>query len=61
MVVKEIWRRYRSRYLPGQALSRAESRPQSSAHIVVDNDDPESPRILEWAPPAASLRDTTWH
>lgn len=44
--------RYERRYLPGQALYRAEANPQGVAHIVIDNDDPTSPHILRWEPPA---------
>lgn len=43
--------RYERRYLPGQALYRAEANPQQAAHIVIDNDDLTSPKILKWAPP----------
>ncbi|WP_457025938.1 hypothetical protein [Geodermatophilus sp. SYSU D01119] len=48
-----VGQRYRTRYLPGQALYRAEARPAGSAHVVVDNDDPAAPVVLRWAPPAA--------
>ncbi len=43
--------RYRSRYLPGQALYRDEAKPQHAAHIVVDNSDPENPVALKWDVP----------
>jgi uridine kinase len=44
--------RYQRRYLPGQALYRAEASPHECAHIVIDNDDPRSPNIVKWKPPA---------
>lgn len=44
--------RYERRYLPGQALYRAEAAPHDAAHIVIDNEDPASPLIVKWEPPA---------
>jgi len=43
--------RYLGRYLPGQALYRAEAAPEEHAHIVVGNDDPAEPVIIRWLPP----------
>jgi hypothetical protein len=43
----EIERRYHQRYLPAQALYRAEARPETTAHVVVDNVRPAMPRIVE--------------
>jgi uridine kinase len=40
--------KYRSRYLPGQALYRMEARPQDAAHIVIDNSDPDRPEVMKW-------------
>ena len=48
-----VERRYRARYLPGQALYRQESGPLEQAHVVVDHTDPEDPRVLRWSPTAA--------
>jgi uridine kinase len=45
--------RYRTRYLPGQALYRAEVDPERIAHVVIDNDDVSTPRILRWEPPGS--------
>ena len=50
----EIRRRYLSRYLPGQALYRAEATPEDTAHVVVDNDDPRHPVIIRWQPPRSA-------
>jgi uridine kinase len=44
----EVERRYRERYLPGQALYRAEVGPERLADVLVDNEDPVRPRILRW-------------
>jgi uridine kinase len=46
-----IVERYRRRYLPGQALYRQEARPHDQADIIIDNDDPGSPKILSWNVP----------
>jgi uridine kinase len=45
---KEIERRYAGRYLPGQALYRERADPEMHAHILVDNERPEAPRIEHW-------------
>lgn len=50
--VDAVRKRYSSRYLPGQALYRAEAQPLRSADVVVDNDEPDSPEIVKWAPRA---------
>ncbi|MCB2223451.1 MAG: uridine kinase [Actinobacteria bacterium] len=42
----EIERRYRERYLPGQARYRAAAHPEERADVLVGNDDPEAPVIL---------------
>ncbi|UOY02771.1 hypothetical protein [Blastococcus sp. PRF04-17] len=46
----EVARRYRSRYLPGQALYRAVADPEGTADVVVDNENPAAPRVLRWPP-----------
>jgi uridine kinase len=38
--------RYRRRYLPAQRLYRAEASPTTRADVVIDNDDPERPRLI---------------
>lgn len=43
--------RYKRRYIPGQRLYFAECDPKGRAEIVIDNDDPASPRILRLAAP----------
>ena len=40
--------RYTQRYLPGQALYRKTSSPLERADIVIDNTDPEHPRVVKW-------------
>ena len=49
----EVERRYRARYLPGQALYRAEVDPERLADVLVDNEDPARPRLLRWPRGAA--------
>ncbi len=44
----EVEHRYRARYLPGQALYRAEADPERAADVLVDNRDPPRPRMLRW-------------
>ena len=46
--VEEVERRYRARYLPGQALYRAEADPESHADVLVDNEVVAAPVILRW-------------
>ena len=43
---KELSRRYRARYIPGQRLYKEESKPEESADIVVDNNDPSNPEVM---------------
>ena len=45
--VEEIRRRYEERYIPGQRLYLAGERPEHVASVVVDNNDPDDPRICE--------------
>jgi uridine kinase len=44
--------RYRARYLPGQALYRAEADPHAGADVVLDNSNPAAPVVLAWRTPA---------
>jgi uridine kinase len=46
--VEEVERRYAARYLPGQALYRAEARPLAVADVIVDNTDPAAPEVVRW-------------
>jgi uridine kinase len=46
--VDEVERRYRARYLPAQALYRAEADPGAVADVLVDNEDPAAPQVLRW-------------
>lgn len=43
---ESVTERYTQRYLPGQALYRAAADPLANADVVVDNSDPQRPRIL---------------
>lgn len=43
---EEVRRRYEQRYIPGQKLYYAESRPAQRANVVVDNNDPNNPSLL---------------
>lgn len=45
----DVRRRYAGRYLPGQALYRAEVDPEAVADVLVDNDDVTAPVVLRWA------------
>ena len=45
-----VRQRYGQRYLPAQALYRAEADPTAAAHIVIDNDDHSAPKVLTWQP-----------
>ena len=40
-----VRRRYAARYIPGQRLYLAEAHPQEKASVVVDNEDPDQPRL----------------
>ena len=50
-------RRYAARYVPGQQIYFAEANPQDKANVVVDNEDPDRPRLrsrgplLTWSAP----------
>jgi uridine kinase len=48
----EVERRYRERYLPGQALYRSEAEPDRYADILVDHTDFDAPVVLRWRAPA---------
>jgi uridine kinase len=37
---------YRTRYLPGQRMYAEQARPRDRADVVVENDDPDRPRLL---------------
>jgi len=50
----EITRRYMKRYLPGQQLYRDRERPLDRADIVVANDDPAHPIVMQWRDPRAN-------
>ena len=52
----EIERRYLRRYLPGQVLYRRTSDPEALAHILVDNQRTDSPRIERWSLPGIDGR-----
>ncbi|MBF5029257.1 uridine kinase [Micromonospora sp. ANENR4] len=45
---EEVRRRYRARYLPGQARYRAEANPARHADVVLDVADPLAPVVLAW-------------
>jgi uridine kinase len=45
--VEEVRRRYEQRYIPGQKLYFAECSPAERAQVVVDNNDPFNPEILQ--------------
>jgi uridine kinase len=47
----EAQRRPLQRYLPGQALYRQTSDPEALAHILVDNEHADTPRIERWTVP----------
>lgn len=44
--VEEARKRYEQRYIPGQKLYLAESRPKERAKIVIDNNDPHNAVVL---------------
>lgn len=48
---EEVERRYRARYLPGQALYRREADPEGRADVLVDHGDVTAPRVLRWGRP----------
>lgn len=43
-----VRQRYQQRYLPGQALYRADARPADRADILLDLTDPGTPVVLRW-------------
>ena len=43
---EELSRRYMARYIPGQRLYKEEAKPEESADIIVDNNDPSNPEIM---------------
>lgn len=43
---QEVQRRYLERYIPAQELYRSSVRPADVAHMVVENNDPEYPRLI---------------
>lgn len=47
---EEVERRYTRRYLPAQAIYRAEADPEGRADILIDNTDPASPVVLRRPP-----------
>jgi len=51
---EEVERRYLGRYLPGQALYRQEADPEARAHILVDNEQTDEPRIERWTVPGVA-------
>lgn len=54
---QEIRRRYLGRYLPGQALYRAEAVPEDTAHVVIGNDNASNPVIIRWHPPGSAAHE----
>jgi uridine kinase len=44
--VDRVTERYRERYLPGQALYRAEADPEAAADVLIDNTDPTRPVLI---------------
>jgi uridine kinase len=49
--------RYRSRYLPGQEIYRAQAHPYAWADVVVDNEDVSRPYPLKWPTSRGDGRD----
>ncbi len=45
----DVRRRYQRRYVPGQRLYLAAERPEDSASVVIDNNDPRRPTIAQTA------------
>ena len=45
--IEEVRSRYEQRYIPGQKLYYAESRPRARADIVVDHNDPKNPKVTK--------------
>ena len=44
----DVRERYRRRYLPAQRIYRAAGSAESTADVVIDNTDPDRPRIRAW-------------
>jgi uridine kinase len=54
--VEEVRKRYEQRYIPGQRLYYDECRPKEHADIIVDNNDPKNPVVINSTKvPVASL------
>jgi uridine kinase len=49
---REVERRYRTRYIPGQKLYFATACPEEAADVVVDNSDPACPLLRQQREPA---------
>ena len=47
---EETRRRYLTRYIPGQYLYQTEANPLAQADIIIDNNEPDKPRILHLKP-----------
>jgi uridine kinase len=47
---EQVRRRYEARYVPGQMLYFDEARPRENADVVVDNEDPDRPRLVVHTP-----------
>jgi uridine kinase len=45
--VEEVRKRYEQRYIPGQKLYYAETRPKERADVIIDNNDPKNPVITK--------------
>jgi len=43
---KEVEKRYRRRYIPGQQLYQGACRPKEKADVVIDNNDPGDPKLI---------------
>jgi uridine kinase len=44
----EVRERYARRYLPGQQIYRGAASPETTADVVIDNNDPDRPCVLTW-------------
>ncbi len=53
----ELARRYDLRYGPGQRIYFSDSRPETRADCIIENDDYAAPRITRWPPTDALERD----
>lgn len=43
-----VQQRYEERYLPGQELYRAHAAPHEHADILIDDENPQAPRVRRW-------------